>query len=287
MRYKYNKFYILFSLIIFLLIILLTGCVPPAGSSGGGSDGGGIIYTVSYDGNGNTDGSTPSPAGYAINSTVTAAENSGNLLRINVSGVSYKFDNWNTKANGTGIDYEAGTGTFTITSNITLYAQWVPYSVQDVGPAGGYIFYDKGDYTDGWRYMEAATEDFFNGIGYSWGTDGVDVGADGYALGDGHINTINIVINDPASDTAADRCVNYSINNGGIIFDDWYLPSDDELILMYSVLYLNGLGDFIGDIYWSSSEISALAARGRDFVDGSAYNATKNNTVRIRAHRTF
>ena len=30
------------------------------------------------------------------------------------------------------------------------------YKIGDVGPAGGYIFFDKGYYSDGWRYLEAA-----------------------------------------------------------------------------------------------------------------------------------
>ena len=33
------------------------------------------------------------------------------------------------------------------------------YKVGDIGPAGGYIFYDKGKYSDGWRYLEAAPAD--------------------------------------------------------------------------------------------------------------------------------
>lgn len=28
-----------------------------------------------------------------------------------------------------------------------------------IGPAGGYVFYDKGEYSDGWRYLEAAPKD--------------------------------------------------------------------------------------------------------------------------------
>lgn len=34
-----------------------------------------------------------------------------------------------------------------------------PYWVGKTGPAGGYIFYDKGEYSDGWRYLEAAPAD--------------------------------------------------------------------------------------------------------------------------------
>lgn len=30
------------------------------------------------------------------------------------------------------------------------------YAIGDTGPAGGIVFYDKGEVTDGWRYLEAA-----------------------------------------------------------------------------------------------------------------------------------
>jgi len=30
------------------------------------------------------------------------------------------------------------------------------YSLRDIGPAGGYIFYDKGYYSSDWRYLEAS-----------------------------------------------------------------------------------------------------------------------------------
>ena len=33
------------------------------------------------------------------------------------------------------------------------------YQVGDIGPAGGYIFYDRGYYENGWRYLEAAPAD--------------------------------------------------------------------------------------------------------------------------------
>ena len=40
---------------------------------------------------------------------------------------------------------------------VSLYAD--EYAIGDEGPAGGIIFYDKGEFSDGWRYLEAAPAD--------------------------------------------------------------------------------------------------------------------------------
>ena len=114
--------------------------------------------TITYNGNSNTAGTVPvdpsSP--YESGATVTVLGNTGDLIRINDGGTSYYFTGWNTKADGSGIDQAEGS-TFTMgASNVTLYAQWTPYVLRDIGPAGGYIFYDKGYYSSGWRYFEAA-----------------------------------------------------------------------------------------------------------------------------------
>jgi uncharacterized repeat protein (TIGR02543 family) len=76
-------------------------------------------YSVTYDGNGSTGGSVPVTASYNYGTTVTASNNTGSLART-----GYSFAGWNTAANGSGTSFAAGSGTFTITSNVTLYAQW-------------------------------------------------------------------------------------------------------------------------------------------------------------------
>ena len=83
-----------------------------------------IKYTVTYDGNENTGGSVPTDATeYSSGATVTVKDNTGSLVKT-----GYNFGGWNTAADGTGTNYTAGTGTFSITANTTLYAKWTPIS---------------------------------------------------------------------------------------------------------------------------------------------------------------
>lgn len=77
-------------------------------------------YTVTYDANGATSGSAPPDTNsYGSGDTVTVAANSGNLRKT-----CHTFAGWNTKADGTGISYAAGSGTFSISDNTVLYAKW-------------------------------------------------------------------------------------------------------------------------------------------------------------------
>ncbi|MFZ4856817.1 MAG: beta strand repeat-containing protein, partial [Desulfuromonadaceae bacterium] len=79
-------------------------------------------YTVTYDGNGNDDGTVPTDVSnpYSSGSTVTVLGNGGSLTKTGLT-----FVGWNTLANGKGAFLKAGVGTFTITANTTLYAQWI------------------------------------------------------------------------------------------------------------------------------------------------------------------
>lgn len=79
-------------------------------------------YRVTYDGNGNNGGTVPTDNFYYSSNgstVVTVKANSGSLTKT-----GYTFAGWNTKADGSGDNYVAGTGTFTITANTTLYAKW-------------------------------------------------------------------------------------------------------------------------------------------------------------------
>lgn len=98
-------------------------------------------YTVTYDGNGSGGGTAPTDANspYANNATVTVLGNTGNLTRTN-----YTFAGWNTAADGSGTHYDAS-DTFSITANITLYAEWsANYQYRTIN----HLNYDPADYTN-------------------------------------------------------------------------------------------------------------------------------------------
>ena len=75
------------------------------------------LYTVTFNANGSTSGSPPVP-NTAYSGTTINIPNNGSLDR---SG--WTFGGWNTLANGGGTNYLAG-ASFTLTENITLYANW-------------------------------------------------------------------------------------------------------------------------------------------------------------------
>jgi uncharacterized protein (TIGR02145 family) len=71
-------------------------------------------------------------------------------------------------------------------------------------------------------------------------------------------------------------------------FDDWFLPSKDELKAMYDELHLYSLGNFdIGSYYFSSSEVSNTLVHNISFNDGLFYNFNKSLAHWVRACRLF
>ncbi len=242
-----------------------------------------VPLSVTYNGNGNTGGSVPiDSTDYLIGDTVTVLGNTGNLVKT-----GYELAGWNTQADGNGTTTPIG-GTFSIgTADVLLYALWTRvYALRETGPAGGLIFYDKGSYSNGWRYLEAAPSDVSTNA--EWGCTNVTIiGADGAAIGTGNQNTIDIEAVCSTSGTAADLCANYSY--GG--YSDWFLPSKDELNQIFINLKSYGVGGLGEAIYLSSSEYSSGYAWGQVFGVGNnygiQYSYNKSFTERVRAIRAF
>lgn len=146
------------------------------------------------------------------------------------------------------------------------------------GPGGGLIFYLDGNGGG----LEAAP--FDQSIGMEWGCPGLLIpNCNGLMIGQGVINTSSIVNNCIVQSIAAKACFNFSF--GG--YSDWFLPSNDELLLMYDNLHLNGLGSFQNQDYWSSSQVDEQMVWGRGFYDGNYHYLVKSTLYPVRAIRSF
>jgi len=168
---------------------------------------------------------------------------------------------------------------------------WLPasgFAVGDAGPAGGFIFYENPDYLrDGWRYLEAAP--FDQSAGAPWGCFRRAIsGARGTAVGTGRQNTADILASCTDGSTAAALCANLSVNG----VRGWFLPSRDELALMYRSLRSAGLGRFVDGgapdnfSYWASTQATADMAHHIDFADaGRQHYDDKDFPRRVRAIR--
>jgi len=162
------------------------------------------------------------------------------------------------------------------------YAQETTYKIGDQGPAGGLIFYDKGNSSGGWRYLEAAPEDQSEGA--EWGCyKKIIPGEQGPAVGSGKGNTQEIVKGCKETNIAAKIAVEYK--GGGK--SDWFLPSKDELNALYNNLHKIGIGGFASYGYWSSTEDKANHAWYHGFSTGSQNSFNKYNSSRVRAIRAF
>ena len=160
----------------------------------------------------------------------------------------------------------------------------------DTGPAGGFICYVNPNYVnDGWTYLEAAPFDQSGGA--KWGCFRRDVaGARGTAVGTGRQNTADILAACDEPGSAAYLCAHFVLNGIG----GWFLPSTDELVLMYESLRARGIGNFrdigLADnfTYWASSQVSADMAAHVDFPDlGRVHGDDKDFPRRVRAIRAF
>jgi len=171
------------------------------------------------------------------------------------------------------------------------------FYIGDDGPAGGIIFYiDKAE-EHNWTYLEVApyTTEW---TGKEWGDDPTEIGGDAAltSIGDGQAATDAIVAHmeeESITDTAAQICDVLEHEYEGTIYNDWFLPSKDELGAIWDNIvndgYGNnsGVGGFANENYWSSSESDFDDAWDQNFASGFQEDYDKNLSKRVRAVRAF
>jgi hypothetical protein len=96
-------------------------------------------------------------------------------------------------------------------------------------------------------------------------------------------------------DAAMAYCNAFQATLNTVLYGDWYLPSIDDLHLMYAnktaintTALSNGGSSFADYTYWSSSEYDNSGASIQSFTNGNQWhNVNKGDTGRVRAVRAF
>ena len=161
------------------------------------------------------------------------------------------------------------------------------YKIGDM-TQGGIVFYidESGEHGLVSDTVDLASPGDAADFTHQWSTVYEDTGARGDGIGAGAMNTLLIVSAQRGdTDSAARLCAD--LVRGG--YGDWYLPSKEELNLMYNNLKVAGLGGFSSTFYyWSSTEVDSSDAWLQSFANGLQEDGlVKDSAVRVRAVRAF
>lgn len=153
---------------------------------------------------------------------------------------------------------------------------------------GGVIFYiyQEGDtgYVAGEVHgLIAATADMSSTA--AWGCRGTSIVDTSNAIGTGAANTAAIIIGCSDPSIAAKLCDDYTIDDNGVTYDDWFLPSKDEFNKLYE--QKDEVGSFANGFYWNSTQAERYNAFAQDIDNGSQGIDNKNNPKPVRAIRAF
>jgi TolB-like protein len=194
-----------------------------------------------------------------------------------------------------------------LAKNLSLTGLGKLYEIGDIGPGGGIVFYvdENGFKIAGddktYHYLECSKE-IVGTISWCPCTECTPITQTGFGFG--KLNTKNITkikshtkthykngkvidtdyLTISISNCAAWLCVYYTTPTTSSY--EWWLPSRDELDLIYKNLKKKG---FISDEnwFWSSSSYSHSYAWSQRFSDGYQDYSTKSNTRSVRAIRAF
>ncbi len=97
-------------------------------------------------------------------------------------------------------------------------------------------------------------------------------------------NTERLVKKFPEKTHPAQLCANFEFDG----FDDWYLPSQEELDKLYEFnLTLPVAQRLAKEYYWSSTEFNSRDVYYKSFFNGKSYSFIKGNKAKVRAIRKF
>lgn len=116
--------------------------------------------------------------------------------------------------------------------------------------------------------------------GCNWGCQGTSITGT-FSNSDGQANSALMIAQCNQVGMSASLC--NALNLGG--YTDWYLPSIDELNMMWQQKVV--IGGFTASSYWTSNQFSANDAYWQNFNSGIQGHNLKNQSAGVRAVRAF
>ncbi len=185
-----------------------------------------------------------------------------------------------------------------IATDVTANTAKISATIYSVGnfAQGGIVFWVD---ETGQHGLVCAKTDQSTGMRWSAGTDGFTrANGDGPFSGESNTTIIiaaQVAIGDDGATYAARVCNELQITEGGKTYVDWYLPSIEELNLMYqnkatinATAAINGGIAITAHTYWSSTEYNYNNAWLQNFgSSGGKYLTNKSNTYYVRSVRAF
>ena len=163
--------------------------------------------------------------------------------------------------------------------------------VGDVGPGGGVIVFDNGSNASWGRYIESAPA-FWNGtsgdpsavFGCTGSTISSIATTAARALGAGRNNTAAILAGCSQTGIAARLADAYSSTVNNVTFDDWHLPSSDELNRVFT--YRQSLGGWKYSVVTSDDRMYASSTdSNNDYFFGIGGSKFKAFSAHVRPVR--
>lgn len=224
------------------------------------------VFTVHFDSNG----------GSRVGSQTVVA---GDYAEFKVSTMDppQKLDGWYTSDGEQWTFRESP-----VTEDIYLTARWRDYRVGDYAGAG-YVFYDKGEYSNEWRYLAAFWSDSLDRP-YAWGPSRSIPGGTDTRIGAGIGNTHAIREEFFRSD---DELFVAAISYDGVgTGEEWFVPSRDELVALFENREAVPR-DFENGYYWSSSEAGRGSAYAVHFGTGEVRALSRREQAHVRFIYSF
>ena len=233
--------------------------------SSAASFGYGTPFTLTYNANTAT-GTLPTAVTVGGNTSITLSDNTQGSPLVKTN---YSFNGWNTAANGSGSAYASG-ASYTVSANVTLYAQWKQFTLSYIsnGATSGFAPAAQnggGNITVGTGSLLRSGY-YFNG----WTTSSNGIGGTPYAAG----STLNLTANTTLYAVWSKYTLTFDTNSA----TTGSVPAS-QLVAGTVTLPSNTGSLAKSNYYFAGWYTNAAGTGGTLYATGASYSVTANTTL--------